>query len=97
VLPQPLTKQSPEQFGMEHQAFKAELQSIESHIPGNFEGWRPRARILLANGQVWQINDDSSYVRDLKNPKVTIRRGALGSFFLEIEGDNHSPRVKRLQ
>jgi len=97
ALQQAVPKQSPEQFGLEHRASKAELQSIESHIQGNFEGWHPRSKILLANGQVWQINDDSSYMCELNNPKVTIRRGALGSFFLEIEGDNRSPRVKRLQ
>jgi hypothetical protein len=43
-----------------------------------FEGWRPNERIRLANGQVWQIADDSSSLLQRRDPKVTVRRGALG-------------------
>jgi hypothetical protein len=53
--------------------------------------------IPLANGQVWQIADGSARFMSLDNPKVTIRRGALGSFFLDFENDNRSPRVRRVQ
>jgi hypothetical protein len=90
-------RQTPEQFGMEQQVSRSELESIQSHIPGYFEGWGPRTRILLANGQLWQISDDSRRTLDFQNPKVFIRRGALGAFYLEIEGTNSSPRVKRVQ
>jgi hypothetical protein len=94
----PPQRQSPAQFGMEQrQVSQGELPSIQSHIPGHFEGWQPRTRIRLANGQVWQVTDDSTRRFDLDNPKVTIRRGALGSFFLDIEGDNHAPRVRRVE
>jgi hypothetical protein len=89
--------QTPEQFGMEQRVSAPELESIESHIPGNFEGWGPRTRIRLANGQVWQISDDSRRMLDFQNPKVKIRRGVLGAFYLEIEGTNISPRVSRVQ
>ena len=74
-----------------------ELPAIESHIPGLFEGWRPNERIRLANGQVWQIADDSTSLLQRREPKVTVRRGALGAFYLDIEGDNRSPRVRRVQ
>jgi hypothetical protein len=90
-------RQAPAQFGLEQRVAKSELESIESHIPGNFEGWGPRTRILLANGQLWQISDDSRRSLDFKDPKVSIRRGALGAFYLEIEGTNSSPRVTRVQ
>ena len=33
----------------------------------------------------------------LNDPKVRIRRGALGAFYLEFEKVNHSPRVRRVQ
>lgn len=85
-------------FGVEHKAAaQEELPAIQSHIPGLFEGWRPNMRIRLANGQVWQIADDSARMMERRDPKVTVRRAALGAFFLDFEGDNRSPRVRRVQ
>ena len=86
-----------QRFGFESRAQPDELPSVESHIPGRFEGWGPKSAITLANGQVWQVIDDSARVAYRENPKVTVRRGTLGSFFLDIEGVNPSPRVRRVQ
>lgn len=97
VKAQAAPRQTPEQFGLDQKGYKSELESIESHIPGHFEGWEPRTRIRLANGQIWQISDDSRRILEFRDPKVSVRRGALGAFYLEIEGTNISPRVKRLQ
>ena len=85
------------QFGIEEKKLKDAAPAIDSQIMGLFEGWRPNSRIKLANGQVWQVSDDSSRSLELNSPKVTIRRGVLGAFFLELEGTNYSPRVKRVQ
>ena len=52
----------------------------------------PGGTLLLA-----QMQFDSARYLDRVDPKVTIRRGALGAFYLDIEGDNRSPRVKRVQ
>ena len=71
--------------------------TMESHIPGHFEGWGPSARIKLANGQVWQVVDGTSAFFNRDNPKVVVRRGMMGGFFLEIENSNRSPRVRRVQ
>jgi len=90
-------RQSPDQFGMERLVPRSEPDAIESQVLGRFDGWRPRDRIELANGQVWQISDDSSAVLTLLNPKVAVRRGAFGAYYLEVEGTNRSPRVKRVQ
>ena len=90
-------RQTPEQFGMPQPTSKVALDAIESHIPGHFEGWEPQTMIRLANGQIWQIRDDSRHTQDIHNPKVVIRRGVLGAFYLEVEGANSSPRVKRLR
>jgi hypothetical protein len=91
-------QQSANQFGLEaRQANKTEIDAIESSIVGSFEGWRANSNIRLANGQVWQISDDSSKAHYIDNPKVRIRRGALGSFYLEVQGTNASPRVRRVQ
>jgi hypothetical protein len=95
--PTPRAHASPEaQFGLA-QPPAEELPAIESHVPGLFPGWRPNERIGLANGQVWQVVDESSSLLQRSNPKVTVRRGALGAFYLDIEGDNRSPRVRRVQ
>jgi hypothetical protein len=89
---------SPEQFGLEERTVLAgALEAIESHIPGRFEGWTPNERIRLANGQVWQVTDGSSRMYDVENPKITIRRGVLGAFYLNLEADNRSVRVRRIQ
>lgn len=90
--------QMPEQqFGMEHKSAAAMLDAIESTIPGRFEGWGPNSLIRLANGQVWQIADNSSGAHWIENPKVRLRRGMFSAIYLEIEGTNHSPRVRRRQ
>jgi hypothetical protein len=93
----PVAPQTPAQFGLESKTYRAGLDSIESRIVGRFEGWNAGSRIKLENGQVWQVSDDSSRYLDLNNPRIVVRRGALGAFYLEIDGTNHSPKVKRLQ
>jgi hypothetical protein len=70
---------------------------IESRIEGRFEGWGPRGRIRLANGQVWQVADDSRGAYWFDSLRVVVRRGALGGFLLEIEGVRALVRVRRLE
>lgn len=84
-------------FGLPATSRPEPIQTIESHIPGHFSGWYPGTRIRLANGQVWQVTDDTSRFADVDNPKVTVRRGMLGSFFLDIDGVNPAPRVRRIE
>lgn len=84
-------------FGLNTQLRKTEPDAIESQLTGLVEGWGPRGLFKLANGQVWQVIDDSSAVLYLKDPKVKIRRGALGTFVLEFEGSNETARVNRLR
>jgi hypothetical protein len=84
-------------FGLEEKrASTNQLATVESSINGRFEGWGPNSRITLANGQVWRVMDDSSATLYLDNPKVLVRRGLLGAFYLEINGTNRSPKVKRV-
>jgi hypothetical protein len=85
-----------EQFGLS-KIDKSAPDTIESFIPGHFEGWQPGASIRLDNGQVWQVNDNSSGVHNIDNPKVRIRHGMFSAYYLEIEGTNRSPRVSRVQ
>lgn len=89
------TAQAVASFGLETAGEK--VQEVRSHIPGLFDGWRAGDRIRLANGQVWRVVDDSRADYYLRDPKVTVRRGALGSFLLDIEGANQLPRVRRVE
>ncbi len=96
----PVPKAAPtERFGLEAQLAMAASphEQLESRIPGKFEGWESRTEFRLANDQVWAINDGSRAYYQLVDPKVTITRGVLGSFFMKIEGVAQSPKVKRLR
>jgi hypothetical protein len=46
---------------------------------------------------LWQVVDGSSGVLQAENQRVLVRRGALGTYFMEFDGLNRSPRVKRVQ
>jgi hypothetical protein len=83
-------------FGMENRLAPSLTAAMASTITGAFKGWAPNDTVQLANGQRWQIADDSRGVMNASNPKVTVRRGAMGAFYLEIEGTNRSPKVRRL-
>ena len=94
----PLPRATPEQFGFEERMLPLpSLDSIESIVPGHFEGWWPNAIIRLANGQVWQVTDGASRVADRDNPRITIQRGTLGAYYLNLDGENRTVRVRRLQ
>jgi hypothetical protein len=95
--PAPVATQ-PEQFGLPlPKPVVVELDAVESTIPGHFDGWYPKQKIRLANGQVWQVIDVSSRSVSLTDPKVTIRRGLLSAFYMEFEHINQTVLVKRLQ
>ncbi len=85
-----------EQFGLRAPS-SAAAETLESEITGAFEGWQANQQLRLANGQIWRIADGSSAFYALQNPKVRIRRGVLGAFYMEIEGVNQAPRVVRLR
>ena len=96
--PQGPMPETPAQFGLSREAPPLDdLSSIESTIPGHFEGWYPNKRVRLANGQVWQVADGSTRPYELDNPKVTIRRGVLGAYYLDLSIDNRSIRVRRVE
>ncbi len=85
------------QFGLPDKARAAELQAIESAVDETFDGWGPNDRIRLTNGQVWQVLDGSSGAFNRNSRVVKVRRGALGSYFLDFDSMNKSPRVRRVE
>lgn len=75
----------------------SEPAAVESTLLGSIDGWGPGTIFRLANGQTWRVADDSSNsITEQQNPKIRITRNALGTLFMEIEGTNKAPRVRRL-
>jgi hypothetical protein len=92
------TKPTPEQFGLEYLTPEPKgLDKMEARVAGKFEGWWQNAKIALANGQVWQVADGSSRIYELDSPKVIITRGTFGAFYLNVDGQNWTVRVRRIQ
>jgi len=73
-----------------------EYASVDTRLVGDFHGWSPGTVFSLENGQRWQVTDSTTYATPPEPGlrKVRIAPGALGSFFLEIEGVRQKPRVK---
>jgi hypothetical protein len=100
----PAAAMSPQQsFGlppapMAVQAPVARIDAIESTIVGDFDGWGPATTFKLANGQRWKIIDGSEAVL-AKNDhqKIKITRNFLGTLFMQVEGSNQSPKVRRVE
>lgn len=84
-------------FGLPEPRRPDAVDAVESALPASFGGWGPNSRIKLANGQVWKVVDGSSVVLPEGPRKVSVKRGALGSFYLDIEGLKTSPRVMRVE
>jgi hypothetical protein len=82
-------------FGLSKSA--AEQQGVSSSISGRFEGWGPKTQFKLANGQIWEVEDGSNASLWLDSPKISVRKGFAGAYYLEVEGSNRSPRVRRLK
>jgi len=96
----PAAAAAPEQrFGMEQtRPTETAPKSIESTIDGPFSGWGPNTRFKLANGQVWRIADGSSgEFPPSTQQKVRIVRNVFGTMFLEVDGSNNSPKVRRVE
>jgi hypothetical protein len=84
-------------FGMEHKAASTTPDSIESTAIGNFTSWKKNMKITLENGQVWKVTSSGSLYYKIDNPRVVIEKGALGSFYMGIEGINRRLKVKRIK
>lgn len=85
-------------FGMERKIAESEqLDEIHTSFEGEFTGWEAKQEFALANGQVWKIADGSTGYHRISNPKIRIKRGVFGVFFMTIEGLNKSPKVKRVK
>ncbi|HEV2321226.1 MAG TPA: hypothetical protein VGT42_02590 [Gammaproteobacteria bacterium] len=72
--------------------------AIVAHLVGSFRGWSGGTTFKLDNGQVWQQVDDSVLtVGGIENPKVTISKGLISSYYLSVEGVRDTVLVKRIK
>lgn len=57
-----------------------------------------RTTLTMESGQVWQFVDTGEITPPRRAPfTVTIRRAALGSFLMSVEGSNRGYRIRRIQ
>lgn len=86
---------APSEFGLPARAPASDTSEIVARLVGEFDGWGPNARFTLDNGQEWQVVDGSSAFVTSGGPGVRVKRGRFGAYYLEIEGVNREPKVKR--
>jgi hypothetical protein len=71
---------------------------IEATVAGEFTGFGNRKRYTLDNGQVWQQIDSATLAGVRKdNPRVRIRPGALGAWWMSVDGYNTQAKVQRVE
>ncbi len=71
--------------------------AISSRILGEFKGWRGRTLFQLENGQTWQQVAPGDFAVRLTNPVVHVEKGALGAFYLRVDGFGSRVKVKRVK
>lgn len=71
---------------------------IEASIVGEFDGFGSRKRYTLDNGQVWEQTDGATLAGVRKsNPKVRIKPGMMGVWWMRIDGYNTQAKVQRVE
>lgn len=71
--------------------------SINAQVASSTDNGLGMWRIKLADGAIWQMTERVSMFRPpAPNETVTIRKGALGSFLMDV-GKQASVRVRRVQ
>ncbi|MBN6152422.1 hypothetical protein JR065_18955 [Xanthomonas sp. AmX2] len=71
---------------------------IESTLVGQFSGFGKGRRFVLANGQEWeQIEPASLAGVRLDAPKIKIRPGLMGVWYLQVANYNTQAKVRRVK
>lgn len=74
-----------------------DAEPLTSTVAGEFRGWSSGTVLRLANGQRWQVVDGNFYLgKPLADPKITISPGKISGWYLRVEGQNPSAKVKRI-
>jgi len=70
---------------------------IESNVVGAFSGFGKGRHYVLANGQEWEQTDGSQLSVRKQDPKVKIKPGIMGVWYMQVEGYNTQPKVRRVK
>lgn len=71
---------------------------VESTLPGAFQGFASGRVFTLANGQVWKQTDSTSLAGARgQDVGVRIRPGALGVWWMQVDGYNRQAKVERVR
>lgn len=78
---------------------RLDTREISARVAGTFTGWAGVTEITLDNGQVWRVTDANSRLRTgpVESPRVTLRAGALGGWWMIVEGFNTRAPVERIR
>lgn len=69
---------------------------ITGALQGEFRGFGKGRVYVLDNGQEWEQTDTTSVVGVRKqSPKVSIKPGVMGVWYMKVEGVNSQPKVRR--
>ncbi len=88
------------EFGAE-QIEAPPIDFLEARLVGDFKGWTGKTVFTLDNGQVWR--QTKNYIQDytprdpVPTPKVTISKGMMGSYNLQVEGVKRIVQVRRVK
>lgn len=91
-------KDKVDEFGSERIKEEEEtLDKITATALGEFAEWEKGLKVQLDNGQVWEITDLRPGYYKVTNPTVTIEKGFMGSYNMNVKGRNKSYRVIRVE
>ena len=97
--PAPAVKEPPQgynNFGLQEKQRQQAADEISAMITKVDQGPRDKLIITLDNDMVWK-QKDSAFFSAKKGRKVIVEAGALGAFYLKVEGSNRRIRVERLR
>ncbi|MFD0322038.1 hypothetical protein [Lysobacter gummosus] len=76
---------------------RGDVEPVTSTLKGEFRGWSSGTVLTLENGQRWRVVEGSLFLgKSVPAPKITIRPGLMGGWYLEAEGQTPKAKVKRL-
>ena len=91
------TRVTEDEFGLENQRIDKGAKEIRSRYQGQFSGWYGETLFALENGQVWKQIEAGRYSYKANRPMLVIKRGLFTSFYLKVDGENRTVRVKRVR
>lgn len=76
---------------------KVAADPVQSTVKGEFRGFSGGSVIALENGQRWQVIAGDLFIgKPVNSPKVTIKPGMMGAWYLEVEGQIPKAKVRRI-